>query len=139
MHWAAPLIGLPYRRGEGGPAAFDCWGLVRHIFAARYGVALPLVAVDDASADNGRAIREAARCSGWRPCDALLPADGDIVLMHGIGGPHIGVIVEADGAMLVLHAMEGVGVCAQSLAQVRGCGFTSVQLWRRSDAAGAEQ
>lgn len=140
MHWAEPLIGMPYRRGAAGPEVFDCWGLVRYVFATRYGVEMPAVAVDDPSADNVRAIREASRRSGWRPCDALLPAEGDIVLMHGIDGPHVGVMVEADGALLMLHAVQGAGVCAQTLAQVRGCGFSDLQLWRRrSDAAEAEQ
>ena len=130
-HWAAGLIGMPYRKGAAGPDCWDCWGLVRHVFATRYGIAMPLVAVADGSADNVSAIKRAAVVSGWRP--AAQPAqDGDIVLMQGIEGRHVGVMVEADGRLGLLHAMDGAGVCWQGLRDVAAGGFRDFEVWRHT-------
>ena len=132
MHWATDLIGQPYQRGATGPDAFDCWGLVRHVFTTVHGINMPVVAVDDASADNVHAIREAARVSGWRPCADDEPAADDIVLMQGIEGPHVGVMVQANGALLLLHCLERVGVCAQPLTDLQRGGFHGFSFWRRT-------
>lgn len=131
-HWAAPLIGRPYLRGAAGPDAFDCWGLVRHVFALRYGIAMPVVAVDSGD-DQADVIRAAAQASGWRPADAGTPQDGDIALMRGPLGRHVGVLVLADGHLRLLHSVERVGVCMQALADVRAAGFSRPNLWRYAD------
>ena len=132
MHWAADLIGRPYRKGGESPeTGFDCWGLVRHVFRIRHGIEMPVVAVADPSADNVAAIKRAAAVSGWRPIDATAPADADIVTMQGVDGPHVGVTVLADGALGLLHAVDGAGVCFQPLAAVQMAGFSGFQFWRR--------
>lgn len=131
MHWAAPLIGRPYRRGAGGPDAFDCWGLVRWVFAQVHGISMPLVAVDDEGVDNVAAIKRAAAVSGWRPSGARSPAADDIVLMHGPAGRHVGVIVDANGGLFLLHALERVGVCLQPLTDLSRLGFSGFTYWRR--------
>jgi cell wall-associated NlpC family hydrolase len=134
MHWAADLIGAPYERGAQGPDAWDCWSLTRHVFAARYGIVMPVIAIDDASADNVRAIRQAAHASGWRPAHDDKPRDGDVALMRNLlGERHVGVIVEADGALGLLHAVQGPGVCFEALAAVR-MGFSGLEVWRRTCA-----
>lgn len=131
-HWAASLIGKPYQRGGVGPEAFDCWGLVRHVFMVRWGISLPLVAVADAEVDNGSAIRQVATACGWWPVDDPRPQDGDIALLHGLEGRHVGVIVAADGGLKLLHAFEGAGACAQSLGEAALAGFTQPEFWRRT-------
>ena len=134
-HWAAPLIGLPYCRGATGPQAFDCWGLVRHVFASRYGIAMPHVQVGqigDESVDNVVAIKRAAVVSGWGPVSDRSAHDGDIVLMDGPEGRHVGVMIEGDYDLRLLHSVEGVGVCAQPLAEVERWGYRSFNFWRRA-------
>lgn len=131
-HWAAPLIGRPYLRGAAGPDAFDCWGLVRHVFAVHHGIDMPVVNVASTE-DQADAIRAAAQASGWRPVDAGIPRDGDIALMRGPLGRHVGVLVLADGHLRLLHSVERVGVCMQSLADVRSAGFSRPTLWRLAD------
>ncbi len=130
-HWAIGLIGLPYARGEAGPLAFDCWGLVRWVFEHVHGVPLPVIAVDDDSANNAAAIRQAAEVSGWRPSDACQPAENDIVLMSGPDGRHIGVIVRANGGLFLLHCLEGPGVCLQPVPDLARSGFRDFTYWRR--------
>ena len=41
MDWWARYIGLPFQDGGRGPHAFDCWGLVRDVYARELAVALP--------------------------------------------------------------------------------------------------
>lgn len=130
-HWAADLIGRPYRRGASGPADFDCWGLCRHVFKTQYGIEMPVVAVADGSADNVASIKRAAAVSGWRPAEPPV-ADRDIVLMRGPDGRHVGVMVAANGGLGLLHAVDGAGVCWQKLSDVLASGFKDPEAWRRT-------
>ena len=41
-------------------------------------------------------------------------------------------LVLADGALGLLHAVDGAGVCFQPLAAVRMAGFSDFQFWRRA-------
>lgn len=133
-HWAAPLIGLPYRRGACGPDEFFCWGLVRWVFENIHGIQMPMVAigqVEDGTSDNVAAIKRAARVSGWRPSHTKCPEEDDIVIMTSIDGTHVGVMVRANGGLFLLHALEGVGVCLQSLPDLALLGFRDFNFWRR--------
>lgn len=127
-HWAADLIGLPYRLGAQGPDAFDCWGLVRFVFATQHDIKMPIIEIGENT--NARAIKRAAEASGWRPSDAGEPAENDIVLMDRLNGRHVGTMVRANGALLLLHAIEQIGVCAQPLDDLRRVGFRNIAFWR---------
>lgn len=134
IHWATDLIGVPYGAGAAGPDAFDCWGLVRYVFRTVHGIDMPVVSVGrvgDESADNVAAIKRAAEVSGWKPSSATDAAENDIVLMNSPLGRHVGVMVRANGALLFLHAIEGLGVCVQPLADLSRMGFTGFTFWRR--------
>lgn len=133
-HWASSLIGKPYQRGAGGPDAFDCWGLVCHVFAVRWGIEMPAVAIGGLFTEapaNVAAIKRVAQVSGWAPA-APPAADADIVLMHGLEGRHVGVMIEVDGALRLLHCIEGAGVCAQPLPEAQMQGFWGFEFWRRA-------
>ncbi|MGC4075465.1 MAG: NlpC/P60 family protein [Rubrivivax sp.] len=130
-HWAFDLIGLPYERGATGPHAFCCWGLVQHVFCTRWGIQMPYVAIDD-PIDQTAAIKRAADTSGWAPSGDRQPRDGDIVLMRSLLGPHVGVMIEADGRLLLLHSVEGTGVSAVPLADALASGLSGPVFWRRA-------
>lgn len=144
-HWAARLIGKPYRRGAAGPDAFDCWGLVRYVFAQQHRVALPAVNVgagpcaDQAMADEGAAavLLQAARASGFAPAVAALQADDVLLMRNADGGRHIGVLISHRGTLKLLHACSGHGVRLQALADVRLEGFHRFEPWRRVKEAAA--
>lgn len=134
-HWAANLIGTPWRSGARGPDAFDCWNLVRHIFWIRHGVEMPEVQIG--SDANLAPLFEAARASGWRLVENAAPQADDIVLMRGHTGRHCGYLVEADGRLGVLHAdghqtARGPvgGVVFQSLADATSGGYHNFEFWR---------
>ena len=130
-HWAADLIGRPYELGAQGPMAFDCWGLVRWVFSTVHNIDMPIIDIGEST--NARAIKLAAEASGWRPSGAREPAENDIVLMNRLQGRHVGTMVRANGdALLLLHCLERIGVCAQPLDDIRRIGFHGFVFWRRA-------
>jgi len=136
MHWAAPLIGVPWAPRAAGPQAFDCWGLVRHVFSTRHAIDLPMLAVGES--DNAPAIVQVVQASGWRPVQAPAQAD-DVLLMRGPAGRHVGVFVATARGLRVLHAsgtMTARGpvgcVMAQTLAEATADGYHDFELWRRA-------
>jgi hypothetical protein len=104
---------------------------VRHVFEHVHGIKMPAVAVGEET--NLAAIQEAARISGWRYVGMGAPQVDDIAIMTGFEGKHVGVLVEANGALLVLHCIEGAGVCAQPLSDLGRCGFKNFEFWRRTN------
>lgn len=132
MHWATEMIGKPYRRGAHGPHEFDCWGAVRYYFAGALGIVMPLIEVGqvDDAIDNILAIKRAAKVSGWKPSGDRLPAEHDIVLMANCEGRHVGVMVADNGALMLLHCLERIGVCAQPLSDLARVGFHGFVFWR---------
>lgn len=134
MHWACNYIGAPYRANAAGPDAFDCWGLVRHVFRHVHGVEFPAVAIEpDAPSNpqNVRAILECARASTMKRAeDGAAPADGDIVIARSRTRLHCGLVIKANGRICVLHAAHDFGVILQPYATaVEGM---TAELWRRS-------
>lgn len=137
MHWAAALIGKPWRSGACGPDAFDCWNLVRFVYRTRLGIDLPEVRAGDD--DHAALIFAAVEVTGCRP--SLTPLEEmDIVMMRNKrGSRHCGVAVRANGRIGLLHA-DGhesesgpVGsVVWQSLADATSGGYHDHECWRRS-------
>lgn len=128
QHWAFDLIGRPWS------PSYTCWDLVREVFATRHNISMP--ALDISSNDNVRAITEAAHVSGWRRVEGE-PHDGDIVLLTGLRGRHVGVLISSDGKLLLLHNSGRMtprgptgGVVAEALADVIRDGYGSPELWR---------
>lgn len=146
-HWAAPLIGKPWASGAEGPEAYDCRGLVRQVLREQRGIeALPLAPELMTSAE---AIVGCARAQGWRPVGRGLQsqyAEWDVVMMRGAQGPHVGVMIRADGRLMLLHAVgaldaqgrpHGEVVC-QRLDQAQALGFGRFEFWRKDDAGEAQ-
>lgn len=129
-HWAAHLIG---RRWS---PEFRCWDLVREVFVIRYGVRMPIVAIGEEG--NAAVIREASAVSGWVRANAP-PIDGDIVLMQGPVGRHVGVMIAVGPRLLLLHNAGNMGadgvprgaVIAQTLRDASAFGYHSFEFWRK--------
>lgn len=116
-HWAADLIGLPYKAGGRGPREFDCLGLVQHVVRLRLGVELPTV--------------EQIHGSRWRRAvDA--PREMDVVLLWERSGRHIGIFVQANGTLGLLHAGHQTGVVFQPLGEVLENGRGNSERWRHT-------
>jgi cell wall-associated NlpC family hydrolase len=119
--------GRPYRADACGPEAFDCRGLVRAVQRAVWGRDVPPLGPD--------ALR-ACRAAGWAPTTEP-PAAGDVLLVHAVDGPHVGVFVRAGRRVMVLHARSrlvgGVQrgrVERHALPDLLACGYSRPQVWR---------
>lgn len=104
--WWARYIGLPFERLGRGPEAYDCWGLVRAVYADRLGLALPEHG-GIAPEDVGRIGPLMARPPEvWRIVAA--PRALDVMVASARPGSrvpcHVGVMVDA---RRVLHVARG--------------------------------
>lgn len=133
QHWAAPFIGLPWAQLAEGPREFDCWGIVTYVEQERYKHALPKLG--ELKGDVAQ-MRVLARHSGWQRVEDK--KDGDVMFMASRAGPHVGVIVEADGHLGLLHAMgyrdtAGVdhgSVVFSPLSSLPSLGYGRFETWR---------
>lgn len=132
-HWAAGLIGKPWKRGAPGPDAFDCWQLVRHVQLTRFGVEMPILAI---GADtNWTGLRAMINRTQWGKAEGLA-REGDVATMKGSDGAHVGVVINADGyTPVLLHCIgseshHGGGVIVTTLAEIGDLGFARVEIWR---------
>lgn len=118
------MMAVPYKRGGRDLQGMDCWGLLAYCATHFYGKQMPEV-IDLARARD--AYEAQTRNGKWARLKQ--PEDGCGVLLRGGNDPHVGIYIDVDGGM-VLHALESVGVCAdtpQKLA-LRGYGL---QQWYR--------
>jgi cell wall-associated NlpC family hydrolase len=132
-HWANTYIGRPWVPGGRGPAAFDCWGLLVHVYREHYGLTVPPY-VGHHSEDireNLRLFLKEARSGRWRELDIReAKRDGDAVaLSMGRRFHHVGVFLDLDGG-LILHALQGKGVIAQTAAGLRTFGLNNLRFYR---------
>ncbi len=122
MDWWANYVGLPFEDGGRGPYSFDCWGLVREIYADRLGVALPSYG-EISARDLARIARTmgGAKDDGWQAIN--VPRALDVVLMRsGRGGScvvHVGVMV--DGRR-VLHVEAAAATAVVPLTHISVAG-----------------
>jgi cell wall-associated NlpC family hydrolase len=101
------LIGIPFQFGADGPAAFDCWGLVKYVRREAFGLETPVVGLE-AYRDARMAIAaiDATRRELHWLRVAAPGAAGDVAgLARRRGGPlhHVGIVL--DGGLL--HAYQG--------------------------------
>lgn len=100
-HWAAPLIGAPYKAGASGPCEFDCIGLVRYYFLVRHGLALPDYELSESTAAGLAAFVRATRARRVTG----VPQDEDVMTMENFQGRHVGVAVKTSEGLGLLHAV----------------------------------
>ena len=128
-HWAIQYIGLGYRHGAVGPTEFDCWGFVRWCLDKHYGIAVPAIEPSSYQVlSYAREFRKHPEVSRWSRVDK--PMDGDVALLSCSRTPHhCGIYADADGGVVV-HALENVGVVAQTLPSLSSKGWTKQEFWR---------
>lgn len=126
--WWGKWIGLPFVSGGRGPAAYDCWGLVRAVMAEVHGIALP----EHDGVDAGDALRIArrmtrgqtdgsfARVNAPRAFDVMLATHGPTSRLPG----HAGIMIDDTR---VLHIWRPTGSHVLRLSDPalarRVCGF----------------
>ncbi|MDT8895490.1 NlpC/P60 family protein [Halomonas sp. I1] len=101
-------IGLPFAPGGRGPR-YDCWGIVRRVYADHLGIELPLhTGYADTLTDDTSRLMVAGRAD-WR--EVADPEPYDVVMFNVDGRPnHIGLVI-GDGWML--HATRHKDACIE--------------------------
>ncbi len=128
-HWALQYLGAPWVSGESGPAAYDCYGLVRAVYRDVRGVELPVVDVTQAEPLR---LRHAMQQQAGRWLDSPFPVDmGVVLLSHGKHPHHVGLWAAVDGGRVV-HAVEGAGVIAQTPQALALAGWRILGYYRRA-------
>lgn len=128
MHWTFDYLGKPWRNGAAGPDAYDCYGLVRAVYADRYGVQLPVIDTDATKLVAClHALRDYAGYDQWLHVSE--PEEGDVLQMGCAHHPHhVGVYV-APGR--VLHSVQGAGVVLQPFGSLPLSGWHVLEMYRR--------
>jgi len=126
---AAELIGTPYRRGATGPHEFDCLGLMEYVFRVYRNVELPVSRIRLGEVGNEAEIKDAARASGLRPVFDMAQ-EGDLMLMENPEGAHVGLVLQSNSKLNLLHAVDGIGVCLSQLTDLSLMGFKNFRSWR---------
>lgn len=131
-HWAAKYIGRPWT------PECNCYEWFRRITREQFGLELPAI-----NLPPDHMTRRAARIMntgtddlfGYRPTDT--PAEGDAVFLSGNGrtSHHIGMVIFSGRRMMVLHALDGIGVVASDRPGLRANGLTIKGFWTHENTA----
>lgn len=129
-HWAMQYIGTKWVNGGRDIAiGVDCWGLLQHVYRQHYVIELPSFVGVDAK-DNMAVARLIGEREQWQ--EIKTPIEGCAVAMSKNKAlHHVGVFV----CGMVLHAVEGIGVIAQSTAALRNNGWTTVRFFKHGAMA----
>lgn len=130
-HFAAGLIGRPYRAQACGPDAFDCWGLASFVWRTQIGLVVPDVRLDAANAFRDVMNNRAVTAAGVAAVPVSRPREFDAVYMTSRDLPHhVGVWVTPDPLGGVLHAIQDAGVVYQRPASLAAHGLSIVKFLR---------
>lgn len=145
-HWSARYIGRPWSE------RFTCWHLVQEVQWREFGLRMPDVNVSGTAPDQHEVLAALMRTGDpWQPVPVPLhgsvqtvAAEGDVLLMAGNHGPHVGVVLRKPGAGVeVLHNMGGRmpgtgrvhgGVRVDAVAELGLLNYGRLRLWRARPA-----
>jgi cell wall-associated NlpC family hydrolase len=113
--WCSKYVGKPFAEKGRGPDGYDCWGLVRAVLAAEFGVAgLPDYVDSYTRTGDKLSVSSAVRAGlaeGWQRVET--PEAGTLVILRLAGRPwHCAIAVNKDW---MLHALMGSDVCLERL------------------------
>lgn len=118
-------LGLPWERGE-----FDCWGLVRLVYACELNITLPLVFVDAGNyRDVVRAFKGHAVKQYFKKIEQ--PTNFCVVgICEGDELSHCGVYLDTNDGPRILHNIKDDGVVCQALSELKLYGFSIEGFYR---------
>lgn len=128
-HWSAPLVGKPWA------PEFTCWDLVRVVQLGQFARVMPAYDLADERAPEH--LRSVVQASGWQRAQGHDPAEGDVMLMRGPDGLHVGVVIKPRGQTELLHNLGGMvdgaargSVRIDPLLDLGRLGYGRFELWR---------
>ncbi|WP_102226877.1 C40 family peptidase [Acidimangrovimonas sediminis] len=97
-HWVNRFIAIPHVDLGRDAAGCDCWGLLRHVYAAEFGISLPDYLgeyVSDEESEEVDALVTREEPGGpWRRVEAPRPFDA-LLFRRGRWRSHVGIVVDA--------------------------------------------
>lgn len=112
--WTNDYVGVPFEEKGRTREGWDCWGLVRSVYADHLGIELPLYLSAYETTEDSPAI--AGQVDDARPMwrEVEDPRTGDVVLCSVLGyETHVGILVEPG---VMLHSMDGRDTCLERIA-----------------------
>lgn len=111
-----------------GPAAFSCWGLLRHVYSTQRGVELPVV-----QGYNFESLKECKQAVAdtiplWTPLQKPTHLCAVALSMSTSFVHHVGVYLALDGGV-ILHCHERSGVVIQSPSALRAQGWKRIEFY----------
>lgn len=125
MNWLIEMIGLPWEAGGRGPKSYDCWGLLRKIYADQLGVDLP--SFSGVSPDSLRGTKLLEKKDGWERLES--PRDFSAVALSTRSKiHHVGVWIKEEGG-LIIHCHKNSGLIVQSPSEMAATGWKRIEYY----------
>lgn len=134
-NWPEKYLGIPWLTG-GRNIAFglDCWGLLRHVYAVEFGIAVTEHAVPLGVLANPHEVTYAQKSGGYW-LETTAPSAGDVVALGRMMSSfsHVGIYVLQPKPAL-LHSIEGAPSCVTTLAALYRQGYSNIKFYRHVDS-----
>jgi cell wall-associated NlpC family hydrolase len=128
------LIGKPYKIGERGPSAFDCYGLARHIQIELADVSMPDVAfAEPTTRAQAEAMLSHPEREAWEEIPEAEARELDLVLMGNVAKRdfHLGTYIVPATTGAVIHIDKAAGVVVDDIPALKASGFSYLKFYRR--------
>lgn len=127
-------LGVPWRSGGRSlDSGVDCWGLLRCVYAAEYGILLAEHPVPDGTIATAEPLVESELLSTrWTLTENPLP--GDVVALgKGAKLSHVGIYTVIPEPA-ILHIAFDCQACIVTLRSLRRKGFTNVNFYYHAES-----
>lgn len=136
MIWWEKYIGRPWRANPEPPESYNCGELVREVLRERAGIETPDIIA------NAAVLRECVKAMlpsryGLRPLRNEEPKELDVAFMvRASREDHVGIGINTDDGLKILHCQQGAGVTWDSPAELLGMGVRRINWYRHEDLDG---
>lgn len=117
--------------GAQGPDAYDCWGLLRHVYRTQLGIELPLypgVVPKDFASVARFITRELKSGTHWDEIKRPEHLCG-VAMSSNNAYHHVGVWLKYDGGV-ILHSMDNHNVVVHPVTTLRAIGINNYLFYR---------
>ena len=129
ISFCASLIGKPWVSGASGPDAFDCWGLLRFVYAARRGFTLPAFEGVKTLGLSGVVKTAKQQVAEWERLESPVHFAA-VGISENRAIHHVGIWLDEAGGG-ILHTFQGGGVVFQRPAAIRSKGMQNFTFYNR--------
>lgn len=133
--WAIEHINSPYKLGaNGSEGTYDCWSMIRCLQRDVYQREVPAIAGEVSNLKGMMlAFKQDPALNQWQSVELATLQEGDCLLLTQHTHPHhVGIYLDTDDGG-VLHAIEHVGVCFQSLNSLKNNGWIITGVYRYAE------